>query len=506
MVSYTCAGASDSRFNFGKAGYQRSMMDFRPILLILGMLLATLAIGMCIPALVDAAAGNPDWQVFTISAGLTLFVGVALTLTSSTGRVHLNVRQAFVMTALSWLVMTIFAALPFMFSELKLTYTDAFFEAMSGITTTGSTVITGLDHVPPGILLWRGILQWLGGLGIVVMAIAVMPMMGVGGMQLFKVEAFDAGEKVLPRAAQISVALVGIYAILTGLWGVMLWATGMTPLEATVHAMTTIATGGFSTSDGSVGHFDSWVVDIIITFGMVVGSLPFLLFVQVIRGKPLALWRDEQVRGFLTIALSIVLLVSVLLWFETGMNPLQSLRYAAFNVVSIMTGTGYATDDYGLWGSFALPVFFFVMFIGGCAGSTTCGIKVFRFQVLYAAASGQIRHLLQPRGVFIPYYNHRPISDEVMISVLSFFFVFGLSFAALALGLGMLGLDFLTAVSSAATAIANVGPGLGPIVGPSGNFQSLPDAAKWLMAAGMLLGRLELFTILVLFSRTFWRG
>lgn len=482
------------------------MMDFRPILMILGMLLATLALGMCIPALVDAVQGNPDWQVFAISAGLTLFVGVSLTLNSASGNMNLNVRQAFVMTSLSWLVLTVFAALPFMFSELKLSYTDAFFEAMSGITTTGSTVITGLDHAPPGILLWRGILQWLGGLGIVVMAIAVMPMMGVGGMQMFKVEAFDTGEKVLARAAQIAMALVGVYVILTILWSVILWYLDMTPLEATVHAMTTIATGGFSTSDGSVGHFNSWQIDVVTTLGMIVGSLPFLLFLQVVRGRPLDMWRDEQVRGFLGIAASIVVIVAALLWFETGMDPVTALRYAAFNVISIMTGTGYATDDYGLWGSFALPVFFFIMFIGGCAGSTTCGIKVFRFQILYAAARVQVRHLLQPHGVFIPYYNRRPVPEQVIISVLSFFFVFGLTFAALALGLGMLGLDFVTAVSSAATAIANVGPGLGPIVGPSGNFQTLPDAAKWLMAAGMLLGRLELFTILVLFSRTFWRG
>lgn len=482
------------------------MMDIRPVMMILGILLATLSVGMCIPALVDAMRGNPDWQVFAVSAGLTLFVGVSLTLTSSTGRIKLNVRQAFVMTALSWLVLTVFAALPFMFSELKLSYTDAFFEAMSGITTTGSTVITGLDGAPPGILLWRGILQWLGGLGIVVMAIAVMPMMGVGGMQMFKIEAFDTGEKVLPRAAQISLALVLIYTALTLIWIALLWWAGMTPFEAVVHSMTTISTGGYSTSDASVGHFDSWSIDIITTLGMLVGGMPFLLFLQVIRGKPMQLWRDEQVRGYLTIATAIVLVVAALLWFETGMEPATALRYSAFNVVSVMTGTGYTNHDYGLWGTFALPIFFFTMFIGGCAGSTTCGIKIFRFQVLYAAARVQVRHLLQPHGVFIPYYNHRPIPDEVIMSVLTFFFVFALSFAFLALGLGMLGLDFMTAVSSAATAISNVGPGLGPIVGPSGTFQSLPDAAKWLLSGGMLLGRLELFTILVLFSRTFWRG
>ncbi|MDH5188091.1 MAG: TrkH family potassium uptake protein [Rhodospirillaceae bacterium] len=482
------------------------MMDFRPVLLIVGTLLAVLAFAMCIPAIVDAASGNPDWQVFAVSAGLTLFVGVSLTLTTSSEKVGLNVRQAFAMTTLAWLALTLFAALPFMFSELQLSFTDAFFESMSGITTTGSTVIIGLDTAPPGILLWRGILQWLGGLGIIVMAIAVLPMMGVGGMQLFKIEAFDTGEKVLPRAAQISAALVIIFIGLTALCTIALWLAGMSLLESTVHAMTTMSTGGFSTSDASVGHFNSWIVDLIITFGMIAGALPFLLFLQALRGKPWLLWRDEQVRGFIGIVALITVVVTVLLTINTGMDPVSALRYASFNVISIITGTGYANADYGMWGSFAPPIFFFIMFIGGCAGSTSCGIKVFRFQVLYAAARVQLRRLLQPHGVFIPYYNRRPIPDEVITSVLSFFFVFGLSFALLALGLGMLGLDFMTAISSAATAISNVGPGLGPITGPAGNFQSLPDAAKWLLAAGMLLGRLELFTILVLFSRDFWRG
>ena len=481
-------------------------MDFRPVLLIVGSLLATLAIAMCIPAIVDAVAGNPDWQVFAVSSGLTLFVGVSLTLTSSSGKVSMNVRQAFAMTTIAWVLLTIFASLPFMFSELQLSFTDAFFESMSGITTTGSTVIIGLDNAPPGILLWRGILQWLGGLGIIVMAIAVLPMMGVGGMQLFKVEAFETGEKLLPRAAQISAALIIIYIGLTALTTLALWLAGMNALESTVHAMTTISTGGFSTSDASVGHFNSWVMDLIITVGMIGGALPFLLYLHAIRGKPWLIWRDEQVRGFIGIVTAISVLVTVLLTINTGMDPVSALRYASFNVISVITGTGFASSDYGLWGSFAPPIFFFIMFIGGCAGSTSCGIKVFRFQVLYASARVQIRHLLQPHGVFIPYYNNRPIPDEVTTSVLSFFFVFGISFALLALGLGMLGLDFMTAISSAATAISNVGPGLGPITGPSGNFQSLPDAAKWLLSAGMLLGRLELFTVLVLFSRDFWRG
>ncbi|MCH6590813.1 MAG: TrkH family potassium uptake protein [Proteobacteria bacterium] len=482
------------------------MLDFRPVFLVVGILLTTLAVGMIIPAVVDAAAGHPEWQVFAASAGVTMFVGVSMALTSRAGGISFTVRQAFLMTTLSWLAITVFAALPFAFSALDLSFTDAFFEAMSGITTTGSTVITGLDSAPPGILLWRALLQWLGGIGIIVMAIAVMPMLRVGGMQLFRVEASEQSEKVMPRAAQIASAIGVIYLGLTVLWAGAYWMAGMSGFEAIVHSMTTIATGGFSTSDASLGHFASVSIDAIATAGMLVGGLPFLLYLRTVQGDFRVLFRDTQVRSFITIVAVVVVASAAWLWLDNGFDPLQALRYSAFNVASVITGTGYSTSDYGLWGSFAVPIFFFLMFIGGCAGSTTCGIKVFRFQVLYAAARTQIRHLLQPHGVFIPYYNRRPIPDDVIISVLSFFFVFGLSFALLAMGLGILGLDFLTAVSSAATAISNVGPGLGPVVGPAGTFQSLPDAAKWLLAAGMLLGRLELFTVIVLFTRSFWRG
>jgi trk system potassium uptake protein TrkH len=481
-------------------------MEFRPIILVTGILLATLAASMAIPAAADAVVGNPDWQVFAVSAGVTMFVGVSLALTTRTGGTRLSARQAFVMTALSWIALTVFASLPFAFSELNLSFTDAFFEAMSGITTTGSTVITGLDTAPPGILLWRALLQWLGGIGIIVMAIAIMPMLRVGGMQLFRMESSDTSEKALPRAAQIASALGVIYVVLTCVWAAAYRFAGMTGFEAVTHAMTTIATGGFSTSDGSVGHFDSALIDGIATAGMLVGGLPFLAYLRTLQGNLTAVFRDSQVQWFISIVALAVLAAAGWLWFENGHDPLQALRFAAFNVSSVITGTGYATSDYSLWGSFAVPLFFFLMFIGGCAGSTTCGIKIFRFQVLYAAALTQVHHLIQPHGVFIPHYNRRPIPDDVITSVLSFFFVFGICFSLLAIALGMMGLDFITAVSSAATAISNVGPALGPVVGPAGTFQSLPDAAKWLMSGGMLLGRLELFTIIVLFSRSFWRG
>ncbi|MEK9724105.1 MAG: TrkH family potassium uptake protein [Rhodospirillaceae bacterium] len=481
-------------------------MDFRPVFLVIGILLSTLAVMMVVPAAIDLYYGHPDWEVFLVSAGVTLFVGVATALTCRTGGGRLMAREAFLMTTLSWVALVFFAALPLRFSELGLSFTDAVFEAMSGLTTTGSTVIVGLEKAPPGILIWRALLQWMGGIGIIVMAIAVLPMLRVGGMQLFRMESSDQSEKALPRAAQIATAIGVIYLALTVLWAIGYWLAGMRGFDAVAHAMTTIATGGFSTFDASLGHFNDVRIDYLAVTGMIVGALPYLLYLKTLQGHWGALFTDTQVQWFLITVALIILTTAGWLWVERATALDEAFRLASFNIVSIITGTGYATADYGMWGSFATPIFFFIMFIGGCAGSTTCGIKVFRIQVLYAAARTQIHHLMQPNAVVIPYYNNRPISDDVIMSVLGFFFMWFFSFCILALALGFLGLDFLTAFSSAATAIANVGPGLGPIVGPSGTFQPLPDAAKWLLSGGMLLGRLELFTVIVLFTRSFWRG
>ena len=482
------------------------MLDFRPIFFVIGTLLTTLAVAMGAPLAADALVGHPDWKVFAGSAGLTLFIGVTVMLASRTPTRRLNIRQAFILTAASWLVMTMFAALPFVFADLGLSYTDAFFEAMSGITTTGSTVIVGLDNAPYGILLWRAILQWLGGIGIIVMAVSILPMLQIGGMQLFRMESSDRSDKVMPRVAQIASGIGLIYLALTAICAAALWLVGFEGFDAVAHAMTTIATGGFSTSDGSVGGFGNPAAEAIITVFMIIGGLPFVLYLQAMRGDIWAILRDSQVRWFLTVVA--VLIVIVVAWRHYGddVSWAEALRHVSFNLVSIITGTGYSSADYGSWGGPAMAVFFFIMFIGGCAGSTTCGIKVFRFQVLYATAAAQIRRLIQPHGVFIAQFNRRPIAEEVAQSVMGFFFLFVVAFAVLALALGAIGLDFITAVSAAATAICNVGPALGEIVGPTGNFASLPDSAKWVLSAGMLLGRLELFTVLVLFAPSFWRG
>ena len=481
------------------------MIDFRPIVFILGVLLCIMAVAMMIPAVVDAAVGSADWQVFTTAAAVTLFIGVSMILTTRSGWQGFSLRQAFIMTNLAWLVIAAFGALPLAFSDLGLSATDAFFEAMSGVTTTGATVIVGLDEAPPGILLWRAVLQWLGGIGIIVMAVSVLPILQVGGMQLFRVEAFDA-DKVLPRAAQLAAGISIVYVFLTGLAAIVLWALGMTGFEAVAHAMTSIATGGFSTSDRSIGQFEDPAIHWCISLFMVLGSVPFVLYLRALRGDVTAFYKDSQVQAFLSILVLSVLITAYWLWREELYGPEGSLRHATFNVISIMTGTGYATADFGQWGGFVMALMFLLMFVGGCAGSTTCGIKIFRFLVLFATAKVQLKRLMQPNGVFIPYYNKRPIPATVEESVMGFFFLFIASFALLAAALGLCGLDFITAVSGAASAIANVGPGLGDIIGPSGTYAALPDAAKWVLSAGMLLGRLELFTVLVLISRSFWRG
>lgn len=482
------------------------MFDFRPILYALGVLTTLLGAGMLLPALVDAFMGNPDWIVFVASSFMTIFVGGAFYLANQGSEKALTLKQAFIMTTALWIVLPFFAAFPLAFSELNLSFTDAYFEAMSGLTTTGSTVISGLDTAPPGILLWRAILQWFGGIGIVVMAVAILPMLQIGGMQLFRMESSDTSDKILPRSGQIASAIGGLYLAFTALCAMMLIMAGMTPFEAVAHAMTTIATGGFSTSDGSVGHFNSAAVDFIIVSFMLIGSMPFVIYLQVLRGKTTAFWRDEQVRAFLYTVLLLVGAVTLWLIYFKDYTPFDAFRFGSFNIISIMTGTGYASMDYGMWGTFSVTLFFTIMFIGGCAGSTSCGIKIFRFQVLFKNLKTWIGKSLYPNGIFIARYNGAPISADVTSSVMSFLAFFLICYMALAAMVAMTGVDWVTAFSGAGTAIANVGPGLGDIIGPAGTFGPLPDTAKWVLCLGMLLGRLELFTVLVLFSRTFWRG
>lgn len=480
-------------------------MDFRPILYVIGLLLFILAISMNVPMLVDLYFGNDDWVVFFICIIVTAFFGGALAFTNApSDGFKINIRQGFMLTVFSWISLCIFAAIPFWLSGMDVSFVDAVFEATSGITTTGATIMVGLDYAPPGILMWRAILQWLGGIGIIVMALSVLPFLKVGGMQLFKAESFEV-EKVSPRATQIATAIAVIYVLFTILCALCYKVVGMTAFDAVAHALTTISTGGFSTYDTSFAHYEDPHEEMVAIVFMLLGGMPFILYFQMVTGRPLSLFRDSQVRWYLSILFVTIVTVTTFLVMNLDMTFTHALRRSAFNAVSLMTGTGFASGNYTNWGGFVGAVFFFLMVVGGCAGSTSCGIKVFRFQILFSIALCQLKKLIHPNGVFRAHYNKRTISEDVMTSVMSFFFLYALSFSLLCVALSFTGLDFLTAMSGAATSISNVGPGLGELIGPAGNFSTLPDSSKWILAAGMILGRLEIFTLLVLFLPHFWR-
>jgi trk system potassium uptake protein TrkH len=420
----------------------------------------------------------------------------------------LTLRQAFLLTPVSWTTIALFGAIPLYISDyaqLRDSFTNAFFESTSGLTTTGATVIVGLDAAPHGILLWRALLQWLGGIGIIGVAIAILPTLGVGGMQLFRTESSDRSEKVMPRVREIATAIVLTYVGLTVICGVAYWLVAMRPFDALAHALTTVSTAGFSTSDASMARWDNAALHWIATVFMLSGAIPFVLYLRLYQGQRDAL-RDSQV-WFLAGLLAVVI-VAVAAWLilTEGHGVADALRLAAFNVVSVVTTTGYATADYTLWGNLMVGLFFGLMFVGGCTGSTTGGMKIFRFQVMIRLLQSQFLRLLYPRGVFPRVYAGRLLPDDVIGSVVVFFSLYFICYSVLTLALMAFNLDFLTSASAAVASLSNVGPGLGPIIGPAGNFATLPDASKWLLCFGMLLGRLELFTVLILFFPQFWRG
>ena len=479
-------------------------MDLRPILYINGIFLSILSISMIFPMLADIYFGYDDWMVFFICIIITAFFGGALILSNMGHQFDITTKQAFLLTNITWIVLPTFGALPFWLSSQDMSFTDSFFESMSGITTTGSTVITNLDYTPKGILLWRAMLQWLGGIGIIIMAMSVLPFLNVGGMQIFKTE-LSENEKALPRTAKMASSIAIIYIALTGLCAVCYMITGMEMFNAVAHAMTTISTGGYSTFDASFSHYTTLGPEIVCILFMILGGLPFVLYLKAVRGNLAPLFEDSQVRWFLSLVVITTIVTTSYLVSQQDMTVGEAVRRSLFNIVSIVTGTGFGSGDYNAWGGFVVSIFFFLMVVGACAGSTSCGIKIFRFQVLYSVTKVQMNKLLHPNGVFIPHYNGKPMASDIPSAVMGFFFIYALGFSFLAIALSYVGLDFITAMSGAATSISNVGPGLGDIIGPTGNFNPLPDSAKWILSAGMLLGRLELFTILVMLSPNFWK-
>ncbi len=481
------------------------MIKVRPILFVLGLLLCILAAAMVLPAIIDVADNNPGWQVFVASALMTFFIGGLLVVAAyEDTAVQLGIKEGFLLTTLCWLLLTAFSAVPFV--GLGLTYTDAFFEAMSGLTTTGSSVLVGLDQLPRGILLWRALLQGVGGLGIIAMAIIILPFLRVGGMQLFHAESSDRSEKVMPRALELMMAIAGIYLILLLACISAYVFFGMTIFDAVCHALTTVSTAGFSTHDASFGFFQSPALEWVCIVFMISGALPFVVYIKAARGQASAVWGDTQVRGFILFLISIWAIVTFWLVATRDISVMEALRAAAFNVTSIITTTGYSTEDFTKWGTFAVGLFFILFFFGGCSGSTTGGIKIYRLQVAGMLTRSHFLHLISPNRVVTLVYSGRRLPDDVPFSVVAFLAIYMATIGVFTVVLSAMGLDFVTALSSATQAVGNVGPGLGDHVGPGGSFSSIPLAAKWVLSAAMLLGRLELFTVLVLLRPEFWRA
>ena len=482
------------------------MSTNKTVFFLIGILLIVLGVAMTAPYALQIIF-QEESHSFISASFITVFIGILFVLSNLEREYKLNLRQTFLFSSLAWIMVAIFGSLPFLLSNQNFSFSEAFFESMSGITTTGATIIADLDNSPKSILLWRAIMQWLGGIGIVVMAITILPLLKVGGMQLFKMEGPDSTEKILPRTIEVAAIIILTYIILTLLCGFFYWIFGMTIFDSVSHAMTTIATGGFSTHNDSIGFFKNSNIEIVASIFIILGSIPFISYLKFIRGNRKVFFEDVQIKGLIYLLLFSILIMFIYLFFiNYESNFFDKVRISSFNVISILSGTGYVTDDFGLWGKFSLIFFLLLMFVGGCAGSTACGIKIFRLQMLLIFLKNQVKKLISPNSVIVTKYNNQKISDEFINSVLIFIFTFLFIFLIISMLLSISGLDFITSISGAASAISNVGPGLGDMIGPNGNYKDIPNISKWVLSFGMLLGRLELFAVLVLFFPSFWRN
>ncbi|WP_248920977.1 TrkH family potassium uptake protein [Pseudomonas entomophila] len=482
-----------------------ALPTFRIIGFIIGIFLITLAVSMVVPmATLVVFERTGDMPSFLWSSLITFVAGLGLVMPGRPEHVHLRPRDMYLLTVSSWLVVCVFAALPFLLTQ-HISYTDAFFESMSGITATGATVLSGLDTMSPGILMWRSMLHWLGGIGFIGMAVAILPLLRIGGMRLFQTESSDRSEKVMPRSHMVAKSIVAVYVGITVFGSLAFWWAGMSPFDAINHAMSAISTGGFSTSDQSLAKWDIPAVHWVAVVVMILGSLPFTLYVATLRGHRKALIKDQQVQGLLAMLVTTWLVLGTWYWATTDLHWLDALRHVALNVTSVVTTTGFALGDYSMWGNFSLMLFFYLGFVGGCSGSTAGGIKIFRFQVAYILLKANLNQLIHPRAVIKQKYNGHRLDEEIVRSILTFSFFFAITICIIALLLSLLGVDWMTALTGAAGTVSGVGPGLGEVIGPAGNYASLPDAAKWILSSGMLLGRLEIITVLVLCMPAFWR-
>jgi trk system potassium uptake protein TrkH len=489
-----------------RARTRGSIIDFQRISYVTGIMLLVMTVFMLPPAMTDIIAGNPDFWVFVGAAFVAGFLGLMMVMSSrGSWNEEIYLKEGFLLTASSWFGLSVVATIPFLFFGHGMSLSDAWFEAVSGLTTTGATVIDNLDEMPPGILLWRSTIQWVGGIGIVLMALIMLPFLRVGGMQLFQTENSDRSDKIVAKSSELVRLIAFTYISMTALAGISYSIAGMSAFDALNHAMTTIATGGFSTHDLSFGYFKNPAIHWLGFFFLTAASLPLVLYIKFVRTGNLSVWSDMQVRGFLKFVSLAIILLTIWYYSTREVALIDALRVVAFNSISIISTAGFALGDYTAWGPGSVGVFFLFMFMGGCTGSTTGGIKTFRFQVMLISAQNYVRKLISPNRVVVSIYNGKQITPEISTSVLAYLSVMFLSIMLFTLVLSFFGLDFIDSVSAATSALANVGPALGPEIGPAGTFKNLAWESKLLLTFGMLLGRLEFFTVLVIFSRDFWR-
>ena len=470
-----------------------------------GTLLTILGLAELVPAIVDWSHDHVNAYDFFLNSIICLFFGISLTISNFRYGKTITIRESFLLTTLSWVFLCFFATLPIYMSDLNISFADAFFECVSGLTATGSTVFYDLDHMSWGILIWRSLLQWIGGIGFIAFAIILLPFLRVGGMQLFQTESSDRYEKVMPKSGEIIVSLLQVYIGFTIACGVIYYLLGMSAFDAVNHAMTTMSTGGYSTHDKSFGWFENPLLHYACCFFMIVGALPFILYIKLFFQGRFDFFKDDQVKAFLAITFVFFAILGIRLYVTHDYGFEEAFRMALFNVISVITTTGYATVDYTGWDHFSLMFFFFITYFGGCAGSTSGGIKTMRVVLALKAVLWQFKTIIYPHGVFTLRYQGRPVNQALVSTVLGFLSLFVVANVVLTVALTFVGVDFETAISAAATVMANVGPGVGDVVGPSGNFSSLPDSAKWILSAGMILGRLEILTILILFTPYYWK-
>ncbi len=477
-----------------------------PILFFVGVVSCCFGIAMLVPMLVDLADDHEDYAVFLTCASGTLFLGTGLAFATYDRNQKITLNETLLLLPATWLTICMVCAVPFMLSELQLPLADAVFEAVSGLTNTGSTVIVGLDDLPRGLLMWRSLLMWIGGFGVVTIAVLALPFLRIGGLQLFSLDLSPNSSKFLPRIAEVVQQIGIIYAILTFVCMVCFWIAGMSFFDAVNHAMTTIATGGYSTHDAGFGFFASNSIEWLAVLFMMLGAMPFGLYIIASHGRPGILWRDEQVRLFLSIIAGATAMIALWRLVHEDIAIMEAIRSAAFAVVATVTTSGFTGHDYSLWGGFPETVAFLLMLIGGCTGSTVGGIKVFRVLIMLKTLRMQVRRQIYPHGAFRVTFNGDTVSDAIRSGVATYIFTYLLLLVMLMLAISAFGLNFTESLGAAATALGNVGPGLGPNSGPCCTFKEVPAGVKWIMSFGMLAGRLEILILLIPFSRSFWRN